>query len=131
VEQTHREIADHHHNAKIASSGRVCACGCGAAMPADYSERLPADYSERFAYLRGHKPKTTALAKTSPAKPIKTRTARREHLSLAGALQNLRGLLDCQKQEIDRNLAAVETVIELVHRVDESASAAEFMHKRA
>jgi hypothetical protein len=118
VEQTHREIAGK-ANAAVSANGRVCACGCGTSM---------GDYVERLKFIRGHKPKKTALAKTE--RPIHVPRGRKpKNLSLIDVLQNLRGLIDAQKAEIDKNLGAVDTVIELVRRADESESAADFMRR--
>lgn len=107
VEQAHKEIAED-ANTKLTTRARLCACGCGEPMEG---------YSPRLSFIRGHKPKKTAIQRAPAEKPIQVARGRKPaNLSLIGVLQNLRGLLDFQKQEIDRNMNAVDTVIELVRR---------------
>lgn len=128
VDQTHREIAGQSNGRPPAAiAPRLCACGCGDPMPEGYSDRL--------SFIRGHKTKH-ALAKSEPVpvgrriKPV-TASRGRKIVGLVEVLQDLRGLLDAQRSEIDRNLTAVDVVIELVLRADQADSAAEFVRRRA
>jgi hypothetical protein len=127
VEQTHREIADLVNGSSTAitttvEEARLCACGFG--------QKIPDNYGTRMSYIRGHKSRQ-AVEKTHTIKLQKVARVERKtrNMSLVEVLENVRGLLDTQKQVIDRHLAAVATVIELVRFADESETGDQFLSK--
>jgi len=93
-------------------------CGCGRALI----------HKGRCSFRRQNG--SGAEKQARPSRTLRTQIPRNgKPDKLIDALQNIRGFLNAAKEKIDHDLAAVDAVIEIVRRADESESADEFMQR--